>query len=124
MRESTFWRKNDADAFVTCLKRVWSSPSKRGQAWKLGVLILLALFGSGLLLHAEGQDQKSAYSPEKPVRYVDVAPAGKFDYKSNNDFTGRKYFPQPMCGGVAVSDFDGDGKQDIFFTNGAKLPEL
>ena len=41
-----------------------------------------------------------------------------------NNFTGRKYFPQPMCGGVAAFDFDNDGKMDIFFTNGAKLPEL
>ena len=25
---------------------------------------------------------------------------------------------------MAIFDFDGDGRQDIFFTNGAKLPEL
>ena len=29
-----------------------------------------------------------------------------------------------MCGGVALFDFDNDGKLDIFFTNGARLPEL
>ncbi len=29
-----------------------------------------------------------------------------------------------MCGGVAVLDFDNDSRMDIFFTNGAKLPEL
>jgi enediyne biosynthesis protein E4 len=29
-----------------------------------------------------------------------------------------------MCGGVAIFDFDNDGKMDIFFTNGAKLPEM
>jgi hypothetical protein len=58
------------------------------------------------------------------VQFVDVAPRSEFEYISNNDFTDRKYFPQPMCGGVAILDFDGDGKQDIFFTNGAKLPEL
>ncbi len=29
-----------------------------------------------------------------------------------------------MAGGVAIFDFDNDGKMDIFFTNGAKLPEL
>lgn len=29
-----------------------------------------------------------------------------------------------MCGGVAIFDFDNDGKMDIFLTNGAKLPEM
>ena len=29
-----------------------------------------------------------------------------------------------MCGGVAVFDFDNDGRMDIFFTNGAQLPDL
>ena len=29
-----------------------------------------------------------------------------------------------MAGGVAIFDYDNDGKMDIFFTNGAKLPEL
>ena len=29
-----------------------------------------------------------------------------------------------MCGGVAIFDFDNDGKMDIFFTNGAQMPEM
>lgn len=69
----------------------------------------------------------SAESDQPPlpeIRYVDVAPSSTFSYYTNNDYTGRKYFPQPMCGGVAVLDYDGDSLQDIFFTNGAKLPEL
>jgi hypothetical protein len=56
--------------------------------------------------------------------YTDVAPRSNFSYRTNNDFQGRKYFPQPMCGGVAVLDYDNDGKMDIFFTNGAQLPEM
>ena len=56
--------------------------------------------------------------------FVDVAPRSKFVYKTNNSFNGRKYFPQPMCGGIAIFDFDNDGKMDIFFTNGAQLPEM
>jgi hypothetical protein len=59
-----------------------------------------------------------------PAWFTDIAPRSSFAYKTNNDYTGRKYFPQPMAGGVAIFDFNNDGKMDIFLTNGAKLPEL
>jgi enediyne biosynthesis protein E4 len=56
--------------------------------------------------------------------FTDIAPQSKFAYITNNDLSPRKYFVQPMAGGVAIFDFDNDGKMDIFFSNGAKLPEL
>ena len=56
--------------------------------------------------------------------FTDVARRSQFAYRTNNDFTGRKYFPQPMCGGVGAIDYNNDGLMDLFFTNGAKLPEL
>ena len=56
--------------------------------------------------------------------FIDVAPRSKFSYISNNSATGHKYFPQPMCGGVAIFDYNNDGRMDIFFTNGAKMPEM
>jgi enediyne biosynthesis protein E4 len=70
-----------------------------------------------MALYAEEADRPAG------IRFVDIAPLSDIRYVSNNDFTGRKYFPQPMCGGVAIFDYDNDGKLDIFFTNGAKLPE-
>ena len=60
----------------------------------------------------------------KRPHFTDAAPRSRFAYVTNNDLSPRKYFPQPLAGGVAVFDFDNDGKLDIFFTNGAKLPEL
>jgi hypothetical protein len=62
-------------------------------------------------------------APKRPG-FVNVAPKSKFSYITNNSFAGRKYFPQPMCGGVAIFDYDNDGHPDIFFTNGAKLPDM
>ena len=63
-------------------------------------------------------------APIKRPHYTDVAPRSAISYVSNNDFRGRKYFQQPMCGGVGILDYDRDGLMDIFLTNGASLPEL
>lgn len=64
-----------------------------------------------------------ARTAERP-QFTDISAKSTFAYKTDNNFTGRKYFPQPMCGGVAAFDFDNDGHMDLYFTNGAKLPEL
>jgi hypothetical protein len=65
-----------------------------------------------------------AASESLRIWFTDVASRSAFSYRTNNNFTGRKYFPQPMCGGVAAIDYNNDGKMDLFLTNGAKLPEL
>jgi len=65
-----------------------------------------------------------AHGSQSPFWFTNVAGRSSFPYRTNNNFKGRKYFPQPMCGGVAAIDFDNDGRMDLFFTNGARLPEL
>ena len=41
-----------------------------------------------------------------------------------NSPTERKHLIETMPGGIAVFDYDGDGRPDIYFTNGADIPSL
>jgi hypothetical protein len=66
----------------------------------------------------------SAPQTVEPAWFTNIAGKSSFSYKTNNDYTGRKYFPQPMCGGVAAIDYNNDGYMDLFFTNGAAYPSL
>jgi len=76
--------------------------------------------------HQQTQSRTPDHNTPKAASYwfTNVASRSNFSYRTNNNFTGRKYFPQPMCGGVAAIDYNNDGLMDLFFTNGAKLPEL
>ena len=42
----------------------------------------------------------------------------------NNGETETRYVPETMAGGVAVFDYNNDGRLDIYFTNGAEMPSL
>ena len=92
---------------------------------KFSSIVVLSIFAGAAILALFLLPRLWGASPAAtPISFTDVAPLSKFSYITNNSSSARKYFPQPMCGGVAILDYDNDGKMDIFFTNGAKLPEL
>ena len=58
------------------------------------------------------------------VKFQDVAPESGLSFVLHNCPTPQKHMIETMAGGLAVFDYDGDGRPDIFFTNGAELPSL
>src|SRR6476620_2957822 len=60
---------------------------------------------------------------KSPVRFTDITAASKINCKHFGSPTSKKFLLETMGGGVAVFDFNNDGRMDLFFTNGALLRE-
>jgi hypothetical protein len=48
----------------------------------------------------------------------------RLPFKLENDETAPRHTPATMAGGVAIFDYNRDGRPDIFFTNGANIATL
>ena len=57
------------------------------------------------------------------VRFVDATKAAGIAFAHKNSATSNKYLIETMGGGVALLDYDNDGRLDVFLTNGAKIDD-
>src|SRR5712692_4482184 len=58
-----------------------------------------------------------------PPVFEDVTARSGIDFRHHKSATSRKYLIESMSGGVAMFDFDGDGRLDLYFVNGAELKD-
>jgi hypothetical protein len=88
-------------------------------AAKKGAGALLTVFfaagGAGLVL---------SQSAPPPIEFREVAEAAGIRFVLQNHPTPRKHMIETMPGGIAAFDYNGDGRTDIYFTNGAAIPSL
>jgi hypothetical protein len=58
-----------------------------------------------------------------PGRFVDVTEKLGIHFRQQASATSKKYLLETMGSGVALFDYDNDGRLDIFFANGARLDD-
>jgi enediyne biosynthesis protein E4 len=58
-----------------------------------------------------------------PARFVDITKKSGVDFIYKSSHTSRKYLIETMGPGVALFDYDNDGRLDIFLVNGAPLDD-
>ncbi|MEN3337376.1 MAG: enediyne biosynthesis protein [Acidobacteriota bacterium] len=105
---------------------------KKGEASKYTISIVsISAYGVGLALAGglvagvaatPGASQPSQVAPA--VQFRNVADAAGLRFVHQHSPTPEKYYVESAPGGLAVFDYNGDGRPDIFFTNGAQTPSL
>ena len=73
-----------------------------------------------LVFASPRQDQAFAQALQSPIRFEAV----QLPFRLETDETPIRHAPATMAGGVAVLDYNQDGRPDIFFTNGANIATL
>ena len=58
-----------------------------------------------------------------PIALRDVTAASRIDFRLEHHPTPDKHLIETMPGGIAAFDYNGDGRTDLYFTNGAALPD-
>ncbi|MGA7755603.1 MAG: CRTAC1 family protein [Candidatus Sulfotelmatobacter sp.] len=83
---------------------------------------LFVLSSAPLLVRSQSQAAQNSAAPsgESSIRFA----FQPIDFKLDSDESPERHAPETMEGGVAVFDYNNDGKLDIFFANGADLKTL
>ena len=58
------------------------------------------------------------------IRFQNIAQSAGVRFVTENSPTPEKHQPETMPAGVALFDYDGDGRLDIYLVNGAAMPSL
>ncbi len=114
----------DALVYDAAVDPIKSSRAARRRPAVPGSIPVLSAAGTiafAALMHAAAFTQPAAPAG---IKFRNVAQTAGLSFVYRHSPTPEKYFVESAPGGLAVFDYNNDGRPDIFFTNGAATPEL
>ncbi len=66
----------------------------------------------------------SSFAGLPPIRFENAVRSSGISFRLDNSATPDKHQVETMTGGVAMVDYNNDGRPDIFLINGARLPGM
>jgi hypothetical protein len=85
--------------------------------------IILCAFACTIALSAPKARGRFAAAQESAGKFTDVTSKLGVHFENRSSHTSKKYLPETMGAGVALFDYDNDGRLDIFLINGAPLAD-
>jgi len=104
---NTFWRE------LRC-----SGHGRRALVW-VNATLLLGLIASATIATGQSPSEKASATPSDAFVDITQRLGVSFQYKASH--TPKKYLLETMGPGVALFDYDNDGRLDLFIVNGAPL---
>lgn len=92
-------------------------------ALSLVPLVADAQMPAGKPYHSNKPERPAMTAPQfpSPVTFSDITKQTGINFKHEASPTAQKYLLETMGAGVALLDYDKDGRLDVFFTNGAQI---
>lgn len=88
---------------------------------RLAVITALVLIVSGRLALARRDFAPKSATPAVSSAFVDITQASGIQFRHVASHTAKKYLIETMGSGVALFDYDNDGRLDLFLVNGAPI---
>ncbi len=92
------------------------------QAGKLSLLALMSVLGLSPAGWAQASPPAQA-APQPAGKFVETTDRSGVHFAGVASHTSKKYLMETMGSGVAMFDYDNDGRMDLFFVNGAPLAD-
>jgi enediyne biosynthesis protein E4 len=89
----------------------------------LAIVLVSCLSTLSLGESRQTQSRANLGSAETPANFVDITSRVGIDFNYQSSHTPRKYLIETMGSGVALFDYDNDGRLDVFFVNGAPIAD-